>query len=137
MLFVSALYLDNHYRYFIQTSYICKSNSDDVSCTGAITLLWTFLELFPFDHLQCYFVSALYLDNHYRYFNETSYICKAHSDDLSCTRTITLACIFFSLRLFVGLSVTKSCPLYNLITIRDISMKLHSFVKHFQTSCCA
>ena len=24
-----------------------------------ITLLWIFLELFPFDHLQCYFVSTL------------------------------------------------------------------------------
>ena len=28
-----------------------------------ITLLWIFLEFFPFDHLQCYFVSALLLDN--------------------------------------------------------------------------
>ena len=29
----------------------------------------------------------------------------------------------------MGLSVTKSCPLYNLITITDISMKLHTFLK--------
>ena len=31
----------------------------DMSCKRTITLLWIFLELFPFDHLQCYFVSAL------------------------------------------------------------------------------
>ena len=29
------------------------------------------------------------------------------------------------------------CPLYNLITIRDISAKLHIFVKHIQTMCHA
>ena len=32
-----------------------------------------------------------------RYFNETSYTCKEHSDDVSCTRTIALACLFFKL----------------------------------------
>ena len=42
------------------------------------------------------FVTALLLDNRYMYFNETSYICKAHSDDVSCKRTIALACIFFN-----------------------------------------
>ena len=31
--------------------------------------------------------------------------------------------------------VTKSCPLYNLITVRDISTKLPTFVKHIQTTC--
>ena len=31
----------------------------NVSCTRTITVLWIFLQLFPFDHLQCYFVSAL------------------------------------------------------------------------------
>ena len=30
-----------------------------------------------------------------------------------------------------------SCPLYNLITIRGISTKLHTFVKHIQTTCHA
>ena len=41
--------------------------------------------------------------------------------------------LFFSLRL----SVTKSCQLYNLITVTDISMKLHTFVKHIETTCHA
>ena len=36
-------------------------------------------------NLQCYYVSALYIDNHLRYFNETSNICKPHLDDMSCT----------------------------------------------------
>ena len=49
--------------------------------------------------------------------------------------------LFFPLRLSVRpsvcLSVTKSCPLYNLITVRDISTKLHTFVKHIQTKCHA
>ena len=39
--------------------------------------------------------------------------------------------LFFPLRL----SVTKSCPLYNLITITDISTKLHTFVKPIETTC--
>ena len=37
----------------------------------------------------------------------------------------------------VCLSVTKSCPLYNLITVTDISTKLHTFVKHIETMCHA
>ena len=38
----------------------------------------------------------------------------------------------FPLHLSVRLSVTKLCPLYNLITVRDISTKLHTFMKHIQ-----
>ena len=46
--------------------------------------------------------------------------------------------LFFPLRTSLGLSVcvsvylsvTKSCPLYNLITVTDISTKLHTFVNH-------
>ena len=37
----------------------------------------------------------------------------------------------------VCLSVTKSCPLYNLITVTDISTKQHTFVKHIETTCHA
>ena len=37
----------------------------------------------------------------------------------------------------VCLSVTKSCPLYNLITVTDISTKLHTFVKNIETTCHA
>ena len=32
---------------------------------------------------------------------------------------------------------STSCPLYNLITVRDISTKLHTLVKHIQTTCHA
>ena len=49
--------------------------------------------------------------------------------------------LFFPLRLLVCvsvcLSVTKSCPLHNLITVTDISTKLHTFVKHIETTCHA
>ena len=46
--------------------------------------------------------------------------------------------LFFPLRLSVCLSVRhKSFPLYNLITVTDISMKLHTFVKHIETTCHA
>ena len=48
--------------------------------------------------------------------------------------------LFFPLRTSLGLSVcvsvylsvTKSCPLYNLITVTDISTKLHTFVNHIR-----
>ena len=42
-----------------------------------------------------------------------------------------------SVCLCVCLSVTKSCPRYNLITVTDISTKLHTFVKHIETTCHA
>ena len=49
--------------------------------------------------------------------------------------------LFFPLRLSVCgsvcLSVTKSCPLYNLITVTDISTKLHICVKQIETTCHA
>ena len=45
--------------------------------------------------------------------------------------------ILFFPFLSVCLSVTKSCLLYNLKTIRDISKKLHTFVKHIQMMCHA
>ena len=49
--------------------------------------------------------------------------------------------LFFPLRLSVSLcvclSVTKSCPLYNFKTVTDISTKLHTFVKHIETTCHA
>ena len=60
-----------------------------------------------------------------------------HIQTICHTRTITLAYIFPPLRLTVGLSFTKSCPLYNLITVRDIPTELHTFVKHIQTTCHA
>ena len=45
--------------------------------------------------------------------------------------------LFFPLRLSVCLSVSKPCLLYNLITVKDISMTFHTFVKHIQTTCHA
>ena len=42
-----------------------------------------------------------------------------------------------SVHLSVCLSVTKSCPLYNLKTVSDISTKFHTFVRHIQTTCHA
>ena len=38
-------------------------------------------------------------------------------------------------RLSVRLPVTKSCPLCSLKTVRDSSTKLHTLVKHIQTTC--
>ena len=53
------------------------------------------------------------------------------------TYCFPLASVCVSVGLWVCLSVTKSCPLYNLITVTDISMKLHTFVKHIDTTCHA
>ena len=53
-----------------------------------------------------------------------------------CTRTITLLLIFWS---YFPLIICNaiSCQLDNLITVRGISTKLHTFVKHIQTTCHA
>ena len=48
-----------------------------------------------------------------------------------------LASVCLCVCVSVCLSVTKSCPLYNLITVTDISTKLHTFVKHIETTCHA
>ena len=53
------------------------------------------------------------------------------SGDILCFPLRLSVCVF------VCLSVTKSCPLYNLITVTDISTKLHTFVKHIETMCHA
>ena len=59
---------------------------------------------------------------------------------MSCARTITLLCIFLELCPFDHLQcyfITKLCPLYNLITVKDVLMKFHTFVKHIETVCHA
>ena len=50
--------------------------------------------------------------------------------------------LFFPMRLSVCLSVRlsvrhKSCPLYNLKTVKDFSMKLGTLVNHDETMCHA
>ena len=52
---------------------------------------------------------------------------------MSCIRIITLALI--SLELFPF--DTISCPLYNLKTVRDISMKLGTLIKQYDRICDA
>ena len=50
--------------------------------------------------------------------------------------------LFFPVRLSIRLSVRpsvrhKSCPLYNLKTVKDFSMKLGTLVNHGETMCHA
>ena len=50
--------------------------------------------------------------------------------------------LFFPVRLSVRLSVClsvrhKSCPLYNLKTVKDFSLKLGTFVNHDEMMCHA
>ena len=46
--------------------------------------------------------------------------------------------LFFPMRLSVCLSVRhKSCPLYNLKTVKDFSMKLGTLVNHDEMMCHA
>ena len=55
---------------------------------------------------------------------------------MSCTRIITRA--FISLKLFpLIIFHTISCPLYNLKTVRDISMKLGTLIKQNDMICDA
>ena len=75
--------------------------------------------------------------------------CNVRRDDSNNIHIASLLCLFYgrvgrhivfplaSVRLSVHLSVTKSCPLYYLKTVRDISTKLHTLVKHIQMTCCA
>ena len=57
---------------------------------------------------------------------------------MSCTRIITLAFISLELFPFDYFSIQlNSCPLYNLKTIRNISMKLGTLIKHDEMMCHA
>ena len=55
---------------------------------------------------------------------------------MSCTRTITLACVFLELFPFDYFRYNL-CPLYNLKTIKDFSMILGTLVNHDDTMCHA
>ena len=62
-------------------------------------------------------------------------VAKPVAVELRCHATALIPLV--SVCVSVCLSVTKPCPLYNLITVTDISMKLHTFVKHIETMCHA
>ena len=55
---------------------------------------------------------------------------------MSCTRTITLASVFWSYFPLIIFD-TISCLLYNLKTVKDFSMKLGTLVDHDETMCHA
>ena len=80
--------------------------------------------------------------------------CKVHQADVleNCTRIDNCKSLyiimsspppsgdilFFPVRLSVCLSVRhKSCPLYNLKTVKDFSLKLGTLVNHDETMCHA
>ena len=65
--------------------------------------------------------------------------CKGHHPPAWVGRHIVfpLASVCGSVCLCVCFSGTKSCPPYNLITVTDILTKLHTFVKHIETTCHA
>ena len=56
---------------------------------------------------------------------------------MSCTRIITLAFISLALFPFDYFSIQFHNPLYYLKTIRDISMKLGTLIKHDEMMCHA
>ena len=56
---------------------------------------------------------------------------------MSCTRIITLALISLELFPFDHFPYKISCPLYNLKTVRDISMKLGTLIKQNDRICDA
>ena len=92
-------------RYYNET---CKAHLHDMSCTRTITLL---LEIFPFDHLRCYFVSLYNLIS-------------------LRTRTIT-----FQIIPLVTLLNPIFCLLCKLNTVKAIWLKLHALLEHNETMC--
>ena len=56
---------------------------------------------------------------------------------MSCSRIITLAFISLELFPFDYFPYSSSCPLYNLKTVRDISMKFGTLIKQNDRICDA
>ena len=79
-------------------------------------------------------LSALELENHLEYIDDTSQLCRTDHDNVSCTKIRALALIFFSY-LPLMLFYAYSCPLCNLNTLWNIIMILHSYVEQVMTMC--
>ena len=56
--FMSALQLEYPLEYNHDTSQLCRTGHDNVSCTGMTTLTFILFELFPLTGFRCNFVSA-------------------------------------------------------------------------------
>ena len=94
------------------------------------------LELFPFDHWHCYFVSALLNLIIVRGISTKLHTFVTFRRHVTHKNHNSALDIFGVISLLIICNVF-SCPLYNLITVRCISTKLHTFVKHIQMTCYA
>ena len=66
--------------------------------------------------------------------NESNYVNTHIHMRQECTRTITLACIFFFQIILIGTLVKATvCSFCKLITVQAIWMKLHTVVEHNET----
>ena len=81
-----------------------------------------------------------------RVFSTDTVVCKLNLEQLCLPPTGSGDILFFPVRLSVRPSVRpsvcpsvrhKSCPLYNLKTVKDFSMKLGTLVNHDETMCHA
>ena len=100
-IFVSAQY---RLEYFDDTSQLCRTGHDDMSCTNMRALPLLLFSYLPFNAFYA-FVSALELEYPLEYNHDTSQLCKTDHDDASHTGMLTLSCIhpeLFSLDSFSG-----------------------------------
>ena len=72
--------------------------------------------------------------NRLEYFDDTLKLCRTGHDDVSHTRITTLAVILLGYFPLI-ISDSISCPLYNLNTLWNTVMILHSYVEQVMTMC--
>ena len=102
--------------------------------TRMATLTIILSESFPLDGFRCNFVSAPQLESPLEYFDDISQLCRTGHDNVSRTRMTTLA--FIPLSYFpLMVSDAISCLPYNLKTVWNIIMILHSYVEKVMTMC--
>ena len=108
-----------------------------MSCLRTITLACISLELFPFDFFFHTILCLLYSSKTIRDFSVKHGTLIKH-DETMCHAQESLL-LFSYLWSYFPLIIfhTISCPLYNLKTVRDISMKLGTLIKQNDRICDA
>ena len=130
--FVFAPLLENHLEYNHDTSQLCRTGHDDVSHTRMRTPTFRVISpLMVSDAISCLLHNLKILWNIlmmlYSYVEQVMRMCRIQEWQLLLS--------YFPSYFPLIISDPISCPLYNLNTLWNIIMILHSYVEQVMTMC--
>ena len=102
----------------VSTSYKYQSTLDDVQSARTITLAFILYELFPLEHCPSQNRVRTITGKPFKLsLQKTSYEYQSTLDEVQSARIRGLVFIRFLVITLGSLSITRSCPLYNLKTV--------------------